>query len=166
MDTSDSTIGFSLHQRIIDAWQQLAFYSCNLIPTQQYTIRTIINFLRSTRPSVTSSMWLIFHNFYITQDTYLAFRCSPQLSRFLDSIGQFSTAIRHLSGQEYIVPDALSRANFVAVAIDYRTLRADSHIPCRSHAVSMPFPCCSLAVLKTDSHIPCHSLAIHTGHCI
>jgi hypothetical protein len=26
------------------------------------------------------------------------------------------------------------------------TLRADSYIPCRSHAVPMPFPCCSPAV--------------------
>jgi hypothetical protein len=51
-------------------------------------------------------------------------------------------------------------------------LKADSHIPCRSYAVPMPFP----AVLKTDSHIPCRSPAttlpfpvsalFHTGHCI
>jgi hypothetical protein len=39
-------------------------------------------------------------------------------------------------------------------------LWADLHIPCRSHAVPMPFPCCSPAVLKTDSHIPCRSPAI------
>jgi hypothetical protein len=39
-------------------------------------------------------------------------------------------------------------------------IKADSHIPCRSHAVPMPFPCCSPAVLKTDLHIPCRSPAI------
>jgi hypothetical protein len=55
-----------------------------------------------------------------------------------------------------------------------RSIKADSHIPCRSHAVplvfpcrfkdrfthTMPFPCRSPAVLKTDSHIPCCSQAV------
>jgi hypothetical protein len=54
------------------------------------------------------------------------------------------------------------------------TLKADSHIPCRSHAVpmpfpcrlegqfthTMPFPCRSPAVLKASSHIPCRSPAV------
>jgi hypothetical protein len=37
------------------------------------------------------------------------------------------------------------------------SLKADSHIPCRSHAVPMPFPCRSHAVLLP---FPCYSPAV------
>src|SRR5215468_8588319 len=43
-----------------------------------------------------------------------------------------------------------------------KTLKADSHIPCRSPAVLKPdshIPCRSPAVLKPDSHIPCRNHA-------
>ncbi|XP_071445090.1 uncharacterized protein [Hetaerina americana] len=52
----------------------------------------------------------------------LAEKCSPRQFRHLNYIAQFSSDIRHLSGSENVVADALSRVEAVSGAIDYRAL--------------------------------------------
>lgn len=40
--------------------------------------------------------------------------CSPRQTRHLEFIAQFTTDIRHISGKEYVVADALSRTDEVS----------------------------------------------------
>ena len=63
------------------------------------------------------------------------------------------------------------------------TIKADSHIACRAHAVPMPFPCHAVllsaynvsfpfdlhSVAVSDSHLPCHAHAVpmpFSGHAV
>jgi len=48
--------------------------------------------------------------------------CSPRQFRHLAFIGQFYTDFRHVSGQDNVVADALSRANSVTTPLDYQAL--------------------------------------------
>jgi len=49
-------------------------------------------------------------------------KCSTRQFRHLEFIGQFSTDFRHVSGQDNVVADALSRANSVMSPPDYPAL--------------------------------------------
>jgi cleavage and polyadenylation specificity factor subunit 1 len=49
-------------------------------------------------------------------------KCSPRHFRHLEFIGQFSTDLRHVSGQDNVVADALLRANSVTTPLDYHSL--------------------------------------------
>jgi cleavage and polyadenylation specificity factor subunit 1 len=49
-------------------------------------------------------------------------QCSPRQFRNLEFIEQFSTDFRHVSGQDNVVADALSRENSVMTPIDYHAL--------------------------------------------
>jgi len=49
-------------------------------------------------------------------------KCSPRHLRHLEFIGQFSTDSRHVSGQDNVVADALSRANSITTPLDYLAL--------------------------------------------
>jgi hypothetical protein len=49
-------------------------------------------------------------------------KCSPRQFHHLEFIGQFSTDFRHVSGQDNVVTDALSRAKSVMMPIDYHAL--------------------------------------------
>ena len=51
-------------------------------------------------------------------------KCSPRHFRHLDFIGQFTTDIRHVRGEENIVTDALSRIEGINRPIDYPQLAA------------------------------------------
>jgi hypothetical protein len=48
--------------------------------------------------------------------------CSPRQFRHLEFIAQFSTDFRHISGQDNVVADALSRAHSVMTPLDYQAL--------------------------------------------
>jgi hypothetical protein len=49
-------------------------------------------------------------------------KCSPRKFRHLEFIGQFSTDFRHVSGQDNIVADALSRAKSVITPFNFHGL--------------------------------------------
>ena len=49
-------------------------------------------------------------------------KCSPRHFFHLEFIGQFSTDFRHVSGQDKVVADALSKANSVMTPLDYHNL--------------------------------------------
>ena len=49
-------------------------------------------------------------------------KCSPRQFRYLDYIGQFSTDIRHISGKDNVVADALSRIEEIETALDFEAL--------------------------------------------
>lgn len=49
-------------------------------------------------------------------------QCSPRQFRYLDFIGQFSTDIRHISGENNVVADALSRIEELEFILDFEAL--------------------------------------------
>lgn len=49
-------------------------------------------------------------------------QCSPRQFRYLDLIAQFTTDIRHVSGENNVVADALSRIEEVQTAVDWQAL--------------------------------------------
>ena len=51
-------------------------------------------------------------------------QCTPRQFRYLDFIGQYSTDIRHVSGEENVVADAVSRIEVVELALDLEALAA------------------------------------------
>jgi cleavage and polyadenylation specificity factor subunit 1 len=51
-------------------------------------------------------------------------KCSPRQFNHLDFITQFTTDIRHISGQDNVVADALSRIESVTAPPSYETLAA------------------------------------------
>ena len=51
-------------------------------------------------------------------------QCSPRQFRHLDFISQFTTDIRHISGEDNIVADALSRIDELESTVNYEALAA------------------------------------------
>jgi cleavage and polyadenylation specificity factor subunit 1 len=49
-------------------------------------------------------------------------KCSPRQFPHLEFIGQFSTDFKHVSGQDNVIADALSRTNSVSTPLDYHAL--------------------------------------------
>jgi len=129
-DASDTAIGATLQQRVSDACQPLVFYSHKLSPTQQkYSPydpeRLAVNeAIKYFRHMVEGRHFVIFTDH---KPLTYAFRqrrdkCSPRQFRHLEFIGQSSTDFTHVSGQDNVVADALSRANSVTVPPDYTAL--------------------------------------------
>jgi len=54
-------------------------------------------------------------------------QCSPRQFRHLDFIGQFTTDIRHVSGEDNVVADALSRVEEVERTLDFEAWAAAQH---------------------------------------
>jgi hypothetical protein len=54
-------------------------------------------------------------------------KCSPRQFRHLEFIGQFSTDFRHISRQDNVVADALSRVNSVMTPLDYHALASSQN---------------------------------------
>jgi cleavage and polyadenylation specificity factor subunit 1 len=50
--------------------------------------------------------------------------CSPRQFNHLDFISQFTTDIRHISGQDNVVADALSRVEAVCTSVSSEALAA------------------------------------------
>jgi cleavage and polyadenylation specificity factor subunit 1 len=49
-------------------------------------------------------------------------KCSPQQFNHLDLVAQFTTDMRHISGQDNVVTDALSRIESVTAPPSYNAL--------------------------------------------
>lgn len=49
-------------------------------------------------------------------------KCTPRQFRHLDLIGQYTTDIRHISGSDNIIADALSRIEPISRGIDFAAL--------------------------------------------
>jgi cleavage and polyadenylation specificity factor subunit 1 len=129
-DASDTSIGAALQQRVCDAWQPLAFYSHKLSPSQQkYSpydreLLAVYEAIKYFRHMVEGRPFVIFTDHKPLTYAFQQRRdkCSPRQFHHLEFIGQFSTDFRHVSGQENVVADALSRANSVMSPLDYPVL--------------------------------------------
>ena len=114
-------MGTVLQQRAQDGWQPLAFFSRKLNPAQQkYSaydreLLAIYEAVRHFRHMLEARHFMIFtdrkpliHVFHQRRD-----KRSPRQFNHLDFISQFTTDIRHISGQDNIVADALSRVEAI-----------------------------------------------------
>ena len=117
VDASNIAIGAVLQQSIRGIWHPIAFFSRRLSPTEaNYStfgreLLAIYAAIRHFRHVVKGRVFTIF-----TDHKPLTFalqtrtdRHSPRKVRHLDSIAQFTSDIRHVSGQDNVVTDALSR---------------------------------------------------------
>jgi cleavage and polyadenylation specificity factor subunit 1 len=120
-DASTTAMGAVLQQRAQDVWQPLAFFSRKLSPVQQkYSaydreLLVIYEAVRHFRHMVEARHFTVFtdHKPLIFAFHQKRDKCSPRQFNHLDFISQFTTDIRHISGQENIVADALSRVEAI-----------------------------------------------------
>jgi cleavage and polyadenylation specificity factor subunit 1 len=117
VDASDTAIGGALHQNSPQGLQPLAFFSKKLSPAQQrYSaydreLLAIYEAIKYFRYMLEARIFVIFtdHKPLCYAFSQKVEKCSPRQLRHLDFIAQFSTDIRHVSGSDNSVADALSR---------------------------------------------------------
>jgi hypothetical protein len=131
-DASTSAMGAVLQQRVDNAWQPLVFFSKKLNPAQQkYSaydreLLAVYEAVKHFRHMLEVRHFIIFTDH--TPITY-AFqqkwdKCSPRQLNHLYFIAQFTTDIRHISGQDNVVADALSRVESVTAPPSHDALAA------------------------------------------
>lgn len=133
-DASDIGIGAAVHQRVNNEWQPLGFFSRKLTDTERkYSaydreLLAIFAAVKHFRYMLEASQFMIFTDhrpitFAFSQNSD---KFSPRQTRQLDYISQFTSDIRHISGKDNVVADALSRLESIATPtpIDYNQLAA------------------------------------------
>jgi hypothetical protein len=113
-----------LQQRVDNVWQPLAFFSRNLNPAQQkYSAYdreqlAVYEAVKYFRHMLEAHHFAIFtdHKPLIYAFQQKRDKCSPRQFNHLDFVAQFTTDVRHISGQDNVVADALSRVESFTVA--------------------------------------------------
>lgn len=129
-DASDFTVGAALQQHSETGWQPLAFFTRKLKPAQRkYSpydreLLAIYQAIKYFRHMVEGRSFVIYTDHKPLTFAFLqkSEKCSPRQFRYLDFIGQFTTDLRHVSGKDNVVADALSRVAAVSKAVDYNAL--------------------------------------------
>lgn len=132
IDASDKAIGGSLMQLNNNEWEPIAFLSVKLTKSQQkwsaydrellamYTsVKRLRHMLEGRNFIIYTDQKPLIYAFKQDPD-----KCSPRQWRHLDFISQFSTDVRHVSGVNNIVADALSRIEVNQVSnsfLDFET---------------------------------------------
>lgn len=132
VDASDYAMGGVLQQFVNGEWKPLGFYSKKLSPTQnKYSaydreLLAVYSTLKHFQYFLEGRQFCIFTDH--KPITY-AFRqrpekASPRQLRHLNYIGQFTTDIRHISGSNNVVADAMSRIQAVKApqCLDFKDL--------------------------------------------
>lgn len=128
-DASEFAIGSALQQYVNDEVQPLAFFSRKLTPaerkysTYDRELLAIYSAIRYFRHMLEGRDFIVLTDhkpltFAFQQKTE---KCSPRQIRHLEFISQFTTNLRHVSGNKNAVADALSRIFEIQVpsSIDY-----------------------------------------------
>lgn len=129
-DASDHSVGAALQQRNGDDWEPLAFYSKKLSPTEaKYSafdreLLAIYLAIKYFRHMVEARNLTVYtdHKSLIYAFRQKPEKCTPRQFRHLDFVGQFTTDIRHVSGDENVIADALSRIEGLQSPMDYTAL--------------------------------------------
>lgn len=132
VDASDFAIGGVVNQLIDSCWQPLAFFSKKLNPAQMkystydrelYSIYASIKHFRNLLEAREFSIFTD-HKPLVFAFQQKNEKASPRQLRHLDLIGQFSTDIRHISGKDNVVADALSRIQTISLSssLDYNLI--------------------------------------------
>ena len=152
VDASDQAVGGVLEQFIDDSWKPLAFFSRRLRPPERkystfdrellglYLAVRHFRYFLEARPFVayTDHKPLTFAFSKVSEPW------SPRQQRHLAAVSEFTTDIRHISGKDNCVADALSRTVINAITteldIDYRAMALaqveDPEIPSYRTAVT------------------------------
>jgi cleavage and polyadenylation specificity factor subunit 1 len=131
-DASTSAMGAVLQQRVDNAWQPLAFFSRKLNPAQsKYSaydreLLAVYEAVRHFRHMLEARHFIIFTDHKPITYAFQQKRdkCSPRQFNHLDYIAQFTTDVRHISGQDNVVADALSRVEAITAAPSHDALAA------------------------------------------
>ncbi|CAK9810898.1 Transposon Tf2-9 polyprotein [Anthophora plagiata] len=131
-DASNCMVGAALHQRIGNSWEPLSFFSTKLSPAEQkYSAfdRELLAIYRSIKhfQHLLEGRHFIIYNdhkplSYVFSDK--TDKRTPKQIRYLTFISEFTTDIRHISGRDNVVADALSRIELVEKPIDFEALAA------------------------------------------
>lgn len=129
-DASDTAMGAVVHQETKGEQQPLAFMSKKLSQAQKkYSpydreLLAVYTAVRHFRHLLEGRKFTIFtdHKPLVYAFRQDPLRSSPRQARHLDFIGQFSTDIRHVAGQDNVVADALSRVEAIQKAPDFEEL--------------------------------------------
>jgi cleavage and polyadenylation specificity factor subunit 1 len=125
-------MGAVLQQLVENAWQPLAFFSKNLNPAQQKycaydrELLAIYEAVKHFRHMLEPRHFTIFtdHKPIIYTFQQKRDKCSPRQFNHLDFVAQFTTDIRHISGQDNVVANALSLVESVTASPSYDALAA------------------------------------------
>jgi cleavage and polyadenylation specificity factor subunit 1 len=118
-DVSTTAMGVVLQQRVKNAWQALSFFSKKLNPMQQKysaydrkllaayeAVKYYHHMLEARHFIIFTDHKPITYTFHQKRD-----KCSPRQFNHLDVIAQFTTDIRHISGQDNVVADSSPASN-------------------------------------------------------
>ena len=166
VDASNTAAGAVLQQLKNKSWQPLAFFSKRFSKTEQnYStfgreLLAIYLSVKHFRHAVEGRDFTIFtdHKPLTTAIASTIDRHSPREARHLDFVAQFSTDIRHISGVDNVVPDALSRiATLRSQPIDWEELATlqttDSEI--KSPSITQSLKLRPLPLYEHDRTIIC-----------
>jgi cleavage and polyadenylation specificity factor subunit 1 len=133
-DASTTAMGTVLQQRVNSAWQPLASFSKKLNSAQQkYSaydreLLAVYEAVKFYRHMLEARHFIIFTDHKPITYAFQQKRdkCPSRQFHHLDFIAQFTTDIRHVSGQDNVVADALSRVESVT-ARQHRTKHWPQH---------------------------------------
>ena len=122
-DASTTAMVAVLQQKVQGKWQPHAFYSKKISPAQRKynaydgELFAIYEAVRHFRHMIEGRHFTIYtdHKPLIFAFHQKRDKSSPRQFRHLDFIAQFSTVIQHVTGQENIVADTLSRIDAISI---------------------------------------------------
>ena len=125
-DASDTAVGAVLQQKIGDAWKPIAFFSRRMKPAEtRYSTfdRELLAMYLAVKHFQHFVEGRQFHVLTDHKPLTFAFstqssKLTPRQTRHLDFISQFTTDVRHISGSNNPVADALSRIEANALHSD------------------------------------------------
>lgn len=132
VDASDIAVGAALHQCVDGALQPLGFYSQKLSSAQQ-KYSTYDRELTAMYQGMCHFRYMLEGRkcYIVTDHRPLIFafcqkpeKASPRRVRQLDFIGQFTTDIRHIPGEQNATADLLSRIQTLNQTVDYAKIAA------------------------------------------
>ena len=131
-DASDFAIGAVLQQKVSDVWQPLEFFSRKLNPAESNygaydrELLAVYASIKHFRHMLEAREFCVYtdHKPLVYAFSQKEQPSTPRQVRHFDYIGQFTTDIRHVAGDENVVADALSRVNEISTPqhIDYDAL--------------------------------------------
>ena len=130
VDAFDFALGAILQQQEEGAWRPLPFSTKSLSSAQRkYSaydreLLAVYSAIKQFRHAVEGRSFAVYtdHKPLIFALQQKPEKSTPRQFRYLDFISQFTTDIRHISGKDNEVADALSRVEAVTAALDYDRL--------------------------------------------
>jgi cleavage and polyadenylation specificity factor subunit 1 len=130
-DVSTSAMGAVLHQHVQNAWQPLAFSKKFKSAQQEYSaydreLVAIYEAVKHFRHMLEVRHFTIFTDHKPINYAFQQKRdkCSPRQFNHPDFVAHFTTDIKHISGQDNVVADGLTRVESVTATPSYDALAA------------------------------------------